>query len=121
MQGFGSDVAISAIVELVNTVPEEIGYLVGSVHDSIECLVKTEYVEWFSKYVLKTMSNPRILKEIFQFETKVPIIADLEVGPFGLGVELEEWMKTNKIPQKEGWLIDWNPKNVLPPRYKKKK
>ena len=121
VQGFGSDVAISAIVELVNTVPEEIGYLVGSVHDSIECLVKTEYVEWFSKYVLKTMSNPRILKEIFQFETKVPIIADLEVGPFGLGVELEEWMKTNKIPQKEGWLIDWNPKNVLPPRYKKKK
>lgn len=121
VQGFGSDVAISAIVELVNTVPEEIGYLVGSVHDSIECLVKTEYVEWFSKYVLKTMSNPRILKEIFQFETKVPIIADLEVGPFGLGVELEEWMKTNKIPQKEGWLVDWNPKNVLPPRYKKKK
>ena len=121
VQGFGSDVAISAIVELVNTVPEEIGYLVGSVHDSIECLVKTEYVEWFSKYVLKTMSNPRILKEIFQFETKVPIIADLEVGPFGLGVELEEWMKTNKVPQKEGWLIDWNPKNVLPPRYKKKK
>lgn len=121
VQGFGSDVAISAIVELVNTVPEEIGYLVGSVHDSIECLVKTEYVEWFSKYVLKTMSNPRILKEIFQFETKVPIIADLEVGPFGLGVELEEWMKTNKVPQKEGWLIDWNPKNVLPPRYKKRK
>lgn len=121
VQGFGSDVAISAIVELVNTVPEEIGYLVGSVHDSIECLVKTEYVEWFSKYVLKIMSNPRILKEIFQFETKVPIIADLEVGPFGLGVELEEWMKTNKVPQKEGWLIDWNPKNVLPPRYKKKK
>lgn len=121
VQGFGSDVAISAIVELVNTVPEEIGYLVGSVHDSIECLVKTEYVEWFSKYVLKTMSNPRILKEIFQFETKVPIIADLEVGPFGLGVELEEWMKTNKVSQKEGWLIDWNPKNILPPRYKKKK
>lgn len=120
VQGFGSDVAISAIVELVNTVPEEIGYLVGSVHDSIECLVKTEYVEWFSKYVLKTMSNPRILKEIFQFETKVPIIADLEVGPFGLGVELEEWMKTNKVPQKEGWLVDWNPKNILPPRYKKK-
>lgn len=121
VQGFGSDVAISAIVELVNTVPEEIGYLVGSVHDSIECLVKTEYVEWFSEYVLKTMSNPRILKEIFQFETKVPIVSDLEVGPFGLGVELEDWLKTNTVPQKEGWLKDWNPRDILPPRYKKKR
>lgn len=121
VQGFGSDVAISAIVELVNTVPEEIGYLVGSVHDSIECLVKTEYVEWFSEYVLKTMSNPRILKEIFDFETRIPIISDLEVGPFGLGVELEEWMKTNKVPQKEGWLKEWNPRSILPPKYKKTK
>lgn len=107
VQGFGADIAALALIELDKTIPESIYMPVGTVHDSIEGICRTEYVQAVSEKLLEIMAHPKALSKVFKFKTDVPIIADLEIGPFGLGVELDEWLRTNKVPQKK---IDW--KNI---------
>ena len=105
VQGFGADIAALALIEICETIPDKFYVPVGTVHDSIEGVCKTEYVEAVGKKIVEIMSNPRALKEKFKFTSEVPITADLEVGPFGSGMELDKWLETNKVPQKN---IDWD-------------
>lgn len=101
VQGFGADIAGLALIELMETIPPDIYYPVGTVHDSIEGMCRTEYVECVAKKLTAIMASPKNLKKVFKFETEVPILADLEIGPFGKGVELDEWLANNKVPQKK--------------------
>lgn len=66
----------------------------GTVHDSIIMLVKNDetFVDNI-KLIKNTMEYPPLAKEYMTKEIDIPIVVDVEIGPFGKGVSLEEYLE----------------------------
>lgn len=85
VQGFGSgDLKAMAMVEVAETLDRESVRIKGEVHDSILLWVRTELLGEILPVVRDIMQQPRLLKE-FGINMTVPLVADFEVGPWGLG------------------------------------
>jgi hypothetical protein len=68
--------------------------MVATVHDSVEMLIKKN--EHFKDNILKIqsiMQHPKLRDKYITVPWDVPLVADIEVGPFGAGVELDEYLK----------------------------
>ena len=66
--------------------------MIATVHDSVELLIKKN--KNFKKNVLEIqsiMQHPKLMDKFLTVPWDVPLVADIEIGPFGSGVELEEW------------------------------
>lgn len=79
VQGFGSDLCISAIADIVFS--EELDHsrfnVLGSVHDAILFEIRDDYVDKLVPVLKEMMENPSILEGL---EKPIPIIADVEVS-----------------------------------------
>lgn len=79
VQGFGSDLCISAIADIVFS--KELDHsrfnVLGSVHDAILFEIKDDYVDELVPVLKNMMENPSILEGL---EKPIPIIADVEVS-----------------------------------------
>lgn len=79
VQGFGSDLCISAIADIVFS--EELDHsrfnVLGSVHDAILFEIRDDYVDELVPVLKEMMENPSILEGL---EKPIPIIADVEVS-----------------------------------------
>lgn len=79
VQGFGSDLCISAIADIVFS--EELDHsrfnVLGSVHDAILFEIRDDYVDELVPVLKNMMENPSILEGL---EKPIPIIADVEVS-----------------------------------------
>lgn len=96
VQSVASDIMLCALIEIHNTLPKEEVKIVATVHDSVEMLIKKN--KHFKENILKIQSIMQYPKLIDKYITKkwdVPLVADIEVGPFGIGVELDEYLKEN--------------------------
>jgi len=84
VQEFGSSLGVMACGRMNEEVDPRYLSLVGFVHDAIYAYVPMQYLEWGAKTLRWYMeSNP--LKEWFNREMKIPIVADV-----GFGVNLSE-------------------------------
>jgi len=88
VQGFGSgDLKAMAMVEIHDTFDPEQLRIVGEVHDSILMWIRTEYLGEIIPQVKGIMEDPQLLT-VFKIKMTVPLVADFEVGPWGIG---EKW------------------------------
>ena len=107
VQGFGSDLTILGMVECLGYAALDNGpeyeldrsrlFSVGTVHDATLYLIRNDYLmEALPKIKYKT-ENPKVLSEIFKFESPIPIVVDLAIGrSWGAGKELDfdgDWEK----------------------------
>ena len=98
VQGFGSDLTILGMSEIMKkssycdpdyALDDEKFYVVGTVHDATLFEVKNDYLMEFCPKAKHILENPLALKEVFHFESPVPIVADVAVGrSWGAGREL---------------------------------
>ena len=96
VQSAASDIMLCALIEINSTLPKEEVQIVATVHDSVEMLVKKN--EHFKDNILKVqsiMQHPKLMDKFLTVKWDVPLKADIEIGPFGMGVELEEWEENN--------------------------
>jgi len=85
VQGFGSgDLKAMAMIEIHAKTPREHVMIKGEVHDSILLWVKTDQLERYLPVIKSTMEAPSLLKD-FGVAMQVPLVADVDVGDWGLG------------------------------------
>lgn len=91
VQSLASDILVSCVgdVDRVKGVN-----VVGTVHDAILMEVRKDHLEDSIKEVVEIMENPPIL-ETYDIEFRCPIVADVSIGPWGSGVDLDEYLKSN--------------------------
>jgi len=87
VQSFASDITLMAIIELDKKMPRSKFRIVGAVHDAILFMVRNDYLNKALPIIKKTMESPRLLTEVFNINMTVPIVAEIEVGDWGNGVE----------------------------------
>lgn len=94
VQSAGSDYVISGLIEISNN-PELMKNIriCATVHDSIIFLVKKDGLEDTIKKVKATMEHPKLAEAIITKKIDLPIVVDVELGPLGKGVDLDEYLK----------------------------
>ena len=97
VQSAGSDYVISGLIEVMNDPFLKNNIRIGAtVHDSIIGLVRKD--EHFYDYILRIkhiMEHPRIADKIITVKPDFPIVVDVEIGPLGKGVDIEEYKEKN--------------------------
>lgn len=88
IQGFGSgDLKAMGMLEIFETFDWDEVRIKGEVHDSVLFWIRTELLQGKIPQIINIMENPKRLKE-FNIRMTVPLVVDVEVGPWGLG---EKW------------------------------
>lgn len=90
VQSFANELNLMSALQLREEYPRSIVKICGTVHDAILARVKRTHVVEVSERLLEIMRHPKMLDE-FGIELKVPIEADLKIGPWSKGVSLKKW------------------------------
>jgi DNA polymerase-1 len=96
VQSFANEINLMSALQLREEYGPDKVRIVGTVHDAILAMVKTELVPEVMGRLLTIMTRPRLFDE-FDIKLKVPVLADGKVGPWGAGVSLEKWEKQNAV------------------------
>lgn len=92
IQSLASDLNLMAALQLHAMHSEDYFQIVGTVHDAILMLVRDDMLSEVLPTVKAAMEEPELLEEL-GVEMKVPIIAEIELGPWGNG---KKWEPTKK-------------------------
>ena len=82
VQGTGSDILLSAALEVHQTLSEYGLRIVGTVHDSILGEFYEKDVDWIVPEIQCIMAHPKLL-DVFDVELSVALEADVGIGPWG--------------------------------------
>ena len=80
VQSSGSDMLLSSMIEIENTLPE--ARIVCTVHDSILIEVPEEKVDEYKEKIGNIMRHPSLM-DFFGVKLSVPLDIDIGVGPWG--------------------------------------
>lgn len=86
VQSFASDLTLMAAIQMHNEFDKKYLKVVGSVHDSVLMECREDMVEEVAPRILEIMRRPKLLDEL-DIRLSVPLVGDLEVGPWASGVE----------------------------------
>ena len=105
VQGMGSDYTLAAMNEVCGTanvlhktkLDRSRFSCIGTVHDAVLFEVDTDYILEFVEYAKPLCDDPRVMKEVFNFHSPIPIAFDFTIGKnWGEGKELDldgDWRK----------------------------
>lgn len=82
VQGSGSDILLSAAIQVKRELEPYGLKIVGTVHDSILGEFPEENKDWFVEQIRRIMIHPSLLDE-FGVELRCPLDCDIGVGPWG--------------------------------------
>lgn len=82
VQGSGSDILLSAALQVKRELEPHGLKIVGTVHDSILGEFPEENKDWFVKQIRRIMIHPDLL-DTFNITLKCPLDCDIGVGPWG--------------------------------------
>lgn len=88
VQGFGAELMLMAAVEVNAYFGNNVLKLSGTIHDAMVGIVKEEVAMAAMARVKKIMENPEIMQR-FGIELPLPIIADVTLGNWGIGKEID--------------------------------
>lgn len=93
VQSAGSDYVISGLIEVMNDPFLKGNMRIGAtVHDSIIGLVRDdEHFEEYIKRIKHLMEQPPVANQLLTTDIDFPIAVDVEIGPLGKGISLEEF------------------------------
>ena len=80
VQSSGSDMLLSSMIEIENTLPE--CEIVCTVHDSILVEVPEDKIDYYREKIGNIMKHPKLL-DYFGIKLTVPLDVDIGVGPWG--------------------------------------
>lgn len=87
IQGFGAEMILMAVPEVEDYFKNDIIKMNATIHDAITGWVKEEYAVPALRRMQTIMENPRLLKRL-GIEMPLPILADISIGDWGIGVEM---------------------------------
>lgn len=82
VQGTGSDILLSSMVEVHRKLSPYGLRVCGTIHDSIVGEFNKEDEDWIVPEIKRIMANPKIM-DVFEVELNVELEADVGVGPWG--------------------------------------
>lgn len=82
VQGSGSDILLSAAIQVKKELEPYGLKIVGTVHDSILGEFPEENKDWFVSEIRRIMIHPKLLDD-FGVELRCPLDCDIGVGPWG--------------------------------------
>lgn len=82
VQGSGSDILLSAAIQVKKELEPHGLRIVGTVHDSILGEFPEDKADWFVANIKRIMLHPALLDE-FGVELRCPLDCDIGVGPWG--------------------------------------
>jgi DNA polymerase I-like protein with 3'-5' exonuclease and polymerase domains len=88
IQGGAGDLKGAAMVELDESFDDDVLQVVGEHHDAILMWVKNEHLHSTLPRVKSIMEHPKLLDEL-GIVFRVPIVVDIETGPWGAGTKWE--------------------------------
>lgn len=92
VQSAGSDYVICGLIQVVNDpVLKDKIRVCATVHDSIIFLVKKDGLAETVTRVQQIMQDPVLAHQLATKEIDLPIVVDIELGPLGKGVNLDEY------------------------------
>lgn len=92
VQSAGSDYVISGLIEISNDPELKDKIRIGAtVHDSIIFMVKKDGLHDTVMKVKSIMEHPKIAYKMLTKLPDFPIVVDVELGPLGKGVDLDEY------------------------------
>lgn len=94
VQSPASDYVLSGIVELILDHPElkERVKVGATVHDSAITLIKKDDKFYDTIEIIRNIMEKSIIaKQLIQVDIDIPIVVDSEIGPWGLGVSVEDY------------------------------
>lgn len=87
IQSLANELLINSMATIHKKYKKDKGvYIVGTVHDSILFEIDTKRLDEVITEIVKIMEDPPLFK-LFNFSIDVPIVADVEIGNWGGGVE----------------------------------
>lgn len=95
VQGFANDINLMALIQLKKEFPNTIYRPIATVHDSILAYARIDHAEKIARRTMEVMRRPELF-DTFDIQMKVPLEADVKLGPWGAGVNLKDWLKENK-------------------------
>lgn len=95
IQSFGNELNLMAAIQLAKEYGPDVCRIVGTVHDSVLFMTRSDMTIEIHERMLEIMSAPDLLQE-FEIELKVPILADGKIGPWSKGVEVEKFQEMRK-------------------------
>jgi DNA polymerase-1 len=98
VQSAGSDYVICGLIEVIND-PQLRDKIRGcaTVHDSIIFLVKKDNIAETVTRVQQIMQKPKLAQQLLTKKIDIPIVVDIELGPLGKGVDLDEYLKQQSV------------------------
>ena len=97
VQSAASDIMLCALCEIHDTFSNDIVKMCATVHDSAILLVHKD--KNFRDNVLKIqsiMQHPKRVGSMIRVKWDVPLVADIECGPWGKGIDLDEYCELHK-------------------------
>lgn len=67
----------------------------ATIHDSIIMLVRKKALPNVLPKIKHIMENSQLARQMITIDIDIPIVVDIEIGPFGRGVSLEEYMEAS--------------------------
>ena len=96
VQGFANELNLMAMLEMREEFSQSEVQMVAAVHDAILMEVKNEAITKVAKKALEIMRHPRLLDE-FDIRLRVPIEAEVKIGPWGIGKDFHKWQKEKRL------------------------
>jgi len=93
VQSSGSDYVVCGLIEaiLYSGTREDIKYC-ATVHDSVIFMLRKNSRFYTNLQKIKNvMEAPQLAKQLLTIDVDIPIIVDIEIGPLGKGVDIEEY------------------------------
>ena len=94
VQSAASDWALCALYEIYKTFSQDEVKICATVHDSIIMEIrKNNNFEDNIRKIQSIMQAPKLVNNYITKTVDLPIVADIEIGPWGIGVGLDEYGK----------------------------
>ena len=97
IQSAASDYVICSLIDLhANKEVMQDVRLCATIHDSIIIMVRQNKLSERLRQIKYIMENSKLARKIITVPIDIPIEVDIEIGPFGRGVSLEEYERSFK-------------------------
>ncbi len=85
IQSFGSDICVSALIELTEKLDRDKVKIVGNIHDALLFEVRNDALDETIAQIKSIMENPTIITKKFGIKFSVPILVEVVVAKDGWG------------------------------------
>lgn len=92
VQSFANEMNLMAAIQLKREFGRDVLRICGTVHDSILFRVRNDMIEKIVPRIERVMCHPQLLDDL-DIRLRVPIEAEVKIGPWSKGVNLKQWLE----------------------------